>query len=315
MSRKISILLFAALCLSGTAHAQLLLRMKKTVEVSHRNVMLGDLVDVSSQLPDEWADRKVIAAPASGETSYYALTAIAAALSQYGDMRSVTLSGEPVISILRKDRVVEEEEFHEPIFDYLEETDPWAGKELKINILNVPKNTRVPVGNTTYKITRVDEKTSKGYSIAYATVIVDGIDEKEVPVGLEIQLMAEIWVVAKNLEMGHILEEGDLISEMHVVDSTANNISSRDDMIGFEVNRSLSVGTLLRRSEISKPMCAKRGERVAINAIGENLQITLRGKAMENGRLGERIMCMNERSNRQVLVELTGIGNGVLVRL
>ena len=62
-------------------------------------------------------------------------------------------------------------------------------------------------------------------------------------------------------------------------------------------------------------MCAKRGEWVAINAIGRNLRITLRAKALANGRLGDRIMCVNERSNRQVLVELTGMGNGVLVRL
>lgn len=315
MIRKISILLLAALSFSGTAHAQLTLRMKKTVEVSHRNVLLGDLVDVTSQLPDEWASRKVIASPSAGEMSYYALTSIAAALSQYEDMKRVTLSGEPVISILRKDRAVEKEEFHDPILEYLEQNAPWSGKELKISILNVPKNTRVPVGNTTYKIDRVDQKTSKGYSIAHVTVMVDGIDAAEVPVGLDIELMAEIWVVARNLEMGHLLEEGDLHSEMHVVDATANHISSVDDIGGFEVNRSLSAGTLLRRSEISKPLCAKRGEWVAINAIGQSLQITLRAKAMANGRLGERIMCVNERSNRQVLVELIGMGNGVLVRL
>lgn len=313
--KRVCLFFLTLCCLIGSVRADVVLRMKKVVEVSSRTVLLGDLVDSKAQMPDEWSDRRVMSAPPAGEMSYHALTTIASALSRYDDMARVTLSGEPVITITRKDRALDKDEFEDPIKAYLEETEPWKGKQVKVNILNIPRNTRVPVGNEIFRITRIDQKTSKGYSIAHVTVMVDGVDEAEVPVGLEIQLMTEVWVVAENLELGHILEEGDLISEMHVVDATANHISSSDDLVGFEVNRSLSAGTLLRRSEISKPLCAKRGEWVAINAIGEHLQITLRGKALANGRLGERIMCVNERSNRQVMVELTGMGNGVLVRL
>lgn len=313
--KRIPILVLLLGCLLGTARANLVLQIKKTVEVCSKDVLLGDLVKDASQLPDKWADRRVMAAPTAGEMSYHALTAIAYALSQYSDMKNVTLSGEPVISISRKDRKLKKDEFHDPLMAYLKKTDPWKGKDLKINLLNIPSNMRVPVGDTTYRISRIDKKTSKGYSVAYVKVVVDGVDTTEVPVGLEIQLMTKVWVVARNLDRGHLLEKSDLRGEMHVVDATANNISCAEDLAGYEVNRTLTAGTLLRRNEINKPMCAKRGDWVAINAVGKNLQVTLRGKALANGRLGDRIMCVNERSNRQVLVELTGLGNGVLVRL
>ncbi|MBN2164467.1 MAG: flagellar basal body P-ring formation protein FlgA [Pontiellaceae bacterium] len=314
MKQFLSILILLGF-LAGSASAAVVIKLKKTVEVCSKDILLVDLVDEWGDLPSEWKARRVLAAPPAGEMSYHALTAIAYALSRFDDMQNVTLSGEPVIAVSRKDRKMAMEEFHDPILSYLKETDPWKGQDIGIKVLNIPSNTHVPVGETKYRIRRIDQKTSKGYSLAHVAVIVDGVEAVEVPVGLEINLMTEVWVIAHNLEMGHILESSDLRSEMHEVDATANHVSSTEDLVGYEVTRTLTAGNILRSIDVSKPLCAKRGEWVAINAIGKNLQITLRGKAMANGRLGDRIMCVNERSNRQVLVELTGMGNGVLVRL
>ncbi len=313
--KRLSIIL-ALLCgLAGSLRAGTVLHLKNTVEVSSKDVLLGDLVVDSTLIPVEWITRRVMAAPPAGEVAYHALTAVAHGLARFDDMTRVTLSGEPVLTISRRDRRVEKEEFYQPLRNYLEKTEPWKSNDLDVHVLSIPRNTRIPAGETTYRITQVDQKTSKGYSLAYVSVIVDGVEEVEVPVGIEIQFLSEVWVVARNLERGHILEESDLRSEMHVVDSIGNYLSSKELVTGHEVTRALSVGNLLRRNAVGKPLCAKRGDWVAINALGSNLHITLRGKAMANGRLGDRIMCVNERSLRQVLVELTGSGHGVLVRL
>jgi flagella basal body P-ring formation protein FlgA len=114
---------------------------------------------------------------------------------------------------------------------------------------------------------------------------------------------------------GQILTKDDLRSEQQVVDATSQFVPSSENLEGYEVTHSLAVGSLLRRNAVSKPLCVKRGEWVSINAFGAGLHITLRGKALANGRLGERVMCVNERSQRQVLVELVGSGMGVLVRM
>jgi len=297
------------------AQAETVLYLQKSVEVSSRDVLLGDLVEDKRLIPVSWASRRVIAAPTAGNVSYHALTAIAHGLARYDDMKNVTLSGEPVISISRRERRVEKDEFYDPLMGYLKTSDDWKDKDLDVKIISIPRNTRIPAGETSYKISRIDEKTSKGYSVAYIDVLVDSLQEVEVPVGIEIQYLTEVWVATRNLDRGQILEEGDLRSEMHVIDATANYASSAMDLSGYEINRTVPAGQLIRRNVVSKPMCAKRGEWVAINAVGQNLQITLRGKALANGRLGDRIMCVNERSQRQVLVQLTSMGNAVLVRL
>lgn len=314
MKRLFLFLLMTLIC-AEQVQAEVVLYIKKSLEVTSREITLGDLVEDRSQIPAEWKTRRVLTAPPAGEVNYHALTTIAKALGRYTDMKAVTLSGEPVVSISRRERRIEKDEFYDPLMAYLKKHAPWSNKELDVKIINVPKNSRIPAGDTEYHISRIDQKTSKGYSVAYVIVMVDKVQELEVPVGIEIQQLTEVWVTTGTLERGHILSANDLRSEMHVVDATANYVSSSEDLSGHEVNRTVAAGDLLRRNVISKPTCAKRGEWVAINAAGQNLHITLRGKAMANGRLGEKIMCVNERSQRQVLVELTGFGNGVLVRL
>lgn len=313
--KRIFIVWAILLSLSTNLWAVKVIYLKNSAEVSRKDVLLGDLVVDVKLIPVEWAARRVMVAPPAGEVTYHALTAVAYGLSRYEDMRNVTLSGEPVLAISRRARRVEKEEFYQPVLDYLRKTDPWKGSDLDVKMLSISRNTRVPAGETSYQITQVDQKTSKGYSLAHVSLIVDGVEVAEVQVGVEIQLLTDVWVVARNLERGHIIDASDLRSEMHVIDSSGQYVSSKESVVGYEVTRDLPTSDLLRRNAISKPLCAKRGDWVSINAISNNLHITLRAKAMANGRLGDRIMCVNERSLRQVLVELTGSGNGVLVRL
>ncbi len=303
------------LFLAAAVSAENILLLRSSVKVTGAEVVLGDLVTDRSSLPEAWVKRRLFSAPPVGEVSYFALTTIAHALQDYHDMQRVMLRGEPVISVQREDRRLEQYELEEPILSYLSGASPWDGLDLQVDIISIPDNTRIPVGKTEFTVTAVDQKTSRGYSLAYVVVRVDGLKVKEIPVGIEIQSLTDVWVVRKNLSPGHLLELEDLRKEKRVVEATSGYVPSSEHMVGFEVTRGLGASTLLLRNSISKPVCVRRGEWVAINVYGGNLQITLRGKAMVNGRLGERILCVNERSQRQVLVELVGVGSGILVRM
>ncbi len=311
---KASILLFI-LSLAAAVPAETVLLLRSSVKITGADVVLGDLIADRSSVPAAWTERRLFSAPPVGEVGYYALTTIAHALQGYNDMQQVMLRGEPVISVHREDRRLEQDELEKPILDYLSEHSPWDGLDLQIEILSISENIRIPVGETDFTVTAVDQKTARGYSLAHMVIRVDGIKVKEIPVGVEIQSMTDVWVVRKNLSPGHLLEVEDLRREKRVVGATSGYVPSSEKMEGYEVTRSLGAGTLLMRNSVSKPVCVRRGDWVVINVYGSSFQITLRGKAMVNGRLGERILCVNERSQRQVLVELVGAGYGVLVRM
>ena len=313
--KKYWITLIVVCAFAFGAAAQQILLLRSSVKVSGSDVLLEDLLSDEVSVPDEWMKRRVFSAPPVGEVSYFSLTSIARALNRYYDMQNVVIRGEPVISIQREDRKVEKDELKASLLDYLSEHDPWTGLDLQLEIISIPDDTRIPVGDTEYKVAQIDQRTARGYSQAHVQIFVDDIEIKEIPVGIEIQSLTDVWVVRDNVEPGHLLMLEDLRSEKRVVDTTEGYVASSEDMEGFEVTRAMAAGSLLRRNSISKPVCVRRGDWVAINAFGANMHITLRGKALANGRLGERILCVNERSQRQVLVELVGLGNGILVRM
>lgn len=312
---KICLILIISTLSAAAQMVPRVLQLRDMVQVESKDVTLGDLVASRESLPQGWASRVVMKSPTAGNVTYHALTSVAYALQQYQDMKNVTLQGEPVISIDRKDRRLEQEELDAPIKAYLKVTDPWKGRELNVKVLSLPRDTRIPAGKAEYRIKDIDQKTSNGYSLVYVTVSVDGEEVADVSAGVEIQELTYVWVARQALPHGHILTQDDLRSEQRVVDATEQFVSSGEDLVGYEVSRTLAAGSLMRRSAVRQPLCIRRGDWVAINAYGSALHITLRGKAMENGRLGERIMCVNERSQRKVLVELTGSGQGRLVRM
>lgn len=310
----ITLLLVCVAAVSANA-AQTILLLRSSVKVTTADVLLEDIVSEEVVMPAEWKERRVFSAPPVGEVSYFSLTTVAHALNRYYDMQNVVIRGEPVITVQREDRKLEKDEFKQPLLDYLSDHSPWDGLDLQVEILSIPDDTRIPVGKTEFEIKQIDEKTARGYSQAHVMIRVNDQDIKEISIGIEIQSLTDVWVVRKNLTPGHLLSPNDLRSEKRVVNATEGYVASSEDLEGYEVTSALSAGGLLRRNAVSKPVCVRRGDWVAINAFGANLHITLRGKALANGRLGERILCVNERSQRQVLVELVGAGNGVLVRM
>lgn len=315
MNKKIIILVLALASVAFAASEQVVLLIRNAVKVTGADVVLEDLVTDVSVMPQEWCSRRVFSSPEVGDVSYFSLTSVANALHDYRDMHQVVLRGEPVISVQREDRRLEKDELEAPVTDYLSRHSPWDGLDLQVEILNIPSNTRIPVGKTEFEVTEIDQKTARGYSMAHVLIRVDAISIKEISVDIEIHSLTDVWVVRKNIGPGHILDSADLRSEKRVVDATSGYVPSSENLEGYEVTRSLAASTLLSRNAISKPVCVKRGDWVSINASGGSFLVTLRAKALVNGRLGDRILCVNERSQRQVLIELDGVGHGVLVRM
>lgn len=303
------------LSLAALVQAQTVLLLRSSVKVSGAEVLLQDLISDPALLPEEWAERRVFSSPPVGEVNSYALTTIAHALHNYYDMQRVVLRGEPIITVQRKDRRLTGNELEDPIAKYLAGHSPWKGQDLLVDVVQIPQNTRIPEGETTFSVTEVDEKTARGYSLAYVQIRVDDVSICEVPIGIEIQSLTDVWVVRNPLRPGHTLTSEDLRLEKRVVDATSGYVPGSEKMFGYEVSRGLSAGSMLLHSAVRKPVCVRRGDWVAINAYGGNMQITLRAKALANGRLGDRILCVNEQSQRQVLVEMVGSGQGVLVRI
>ncbi|PKR55935.1 flagellar basal body P-ring formation chaperone FlgA [Thalassospira marina] len=85
----------------------------------------------------------------------------------------------------------------------------------------------------------------------------------------------------------------------------ANVLRDPDDVIGKEVRRSIGPGEPLLNRDFTAPILVKRGALVTIRLETANMSLTARGKALENGSLGDVIRVVNLQSNKTVQVEVT----------
>jgi flagella basal body P-ring formation protein FlgA len=110
------------------------------------------------------------------------------------------------------------------------------------------------------------------------------------------------------------MSPGDKISESDInwlrVPATRvsqNIIDDTQNLIGFTPRRSLRPGELIRANDVEPPRLVEKGAIVSISYAFANMNLSARGRALENGALGETINVLNQRSHRTIQVEVTGI--------
>lgn len=118
-----------------------------------------------------------------------------------------------------------------------------------------------------------------------------GYVEAEVPV-----------VVAKrNIRCRAIITKEDVALKREPLSRLPQDvIFSLKDAIGKEARVSLKMGSVLRLSYVQAPVIIRRNQEVTIIARGKYVIVRAKGKALENGRLGEIIRVMNVDSKKQI---------------
>lgn len=86
----------------------------------------------------------------------------------------------------------------------------------------------------------------------------------------------------------------------------AGAVRDINDVIGKEVMRPANPNEPLMFRDLSNPILVRRGSLVLIRLVTANMSLTARGKAMENGSLGDVIRVVNQSSNKNIQVEVVG---------
>jgi flagella basal body P-ring formation protein FlgA len=111
----------------------------------------------------------------------------------------------------------------------------------------------------------------------------------------------------------HRMSPGDEITDADVdwmrVPATRvsqNIIDDTSHLIGFTPRRSLRPGEPVRSSDVEPPRLVEKGSIVSVTYQLANMSLSTRGRALEDGALGEIIKIVNPRSHRTIEVEVTG---------
>lgn len=122
-----------------------------------------------------------------------------------------------------------------------------------------------------------------------------------------IEKTTQVPVLTSSISTGDIISSTDIewidVATRHMVNDT---IIDADKLIGKTPVRMVEQGVPVRARDVVSPKLVSRGDEILLQFNQGGLQLSVRGKAMQNGAEGEFIRVMNLSSNQSLRGEVTG---------
>jgi flagella basal body P-ring formation protein FlgA len=123
----------------------------------------------------------------------------------------------------------------------------------------------------------------------------------------------EIAVLARALARGDVVKASDVVIERRPkLDGAADAVANVEQAVGLATRRSLRAGHPLRQSELMKAEIVQRNEMVTLIYEVPGILLTIRGKAMESGAIGDVVNVLNIQSKRTIQGIVAGPGRVIV---
>jgi flagella basal body P-ring formation protein FlgA len=131
--------------------------------------------------------------------------------------------------------------------------------------------------------------------------------------GLAVESM-EAAITTRALARGEIVKAGDVVIERRAKSEFANEPPApAAEVVGLAVRRAVRAGQPLHSAELAKPEIIHRGDMVTLHYEVPGIVISMRGKATENGALGDTVSVLNEQSKRTIQGVVSSPGHVTVV--
>ena len=118
----------------------------------------------------------------------------------------------------------------------------------------------------------------------------------------------EVLAYARSLATGEIVQPEDLVW-IKVAAAPSDAPGDADAVIGMSAKRPLRQGASASLRDVSTPVVIKAGDIVAVTYEDTGVALTLQGKAMASGAVGDSLMVQNTASKKIIETVVTGPGS------
>lgn len=144
-----------------------------------------------------------------------------------------------------------------------------------------------------------------------ARLVAPSIDEPkaELLISGKIERLLPVPVIKTTLSRGDIIDSYDIEwIDMKSSDIQDDIILNADDLIDMAPRRILVSGKPVRRIDLEYPQLVGRGQTISITYKDGFLNLSAKGKSMQNGAKGDIVRVVNLSSNRSIEAMVTGDG-------
>ena len=278
-------------------------RLRGDVTAKNDILTLGDLVE---NVPPTLATRPLFRAPALGSTGTIQSRRIAEAAAGLG-LGAVETGGRVQIAVQRAARRVGPAEIETALKRGLE-----TGYGLDTDLMTIRLDGEAPMMLAPLDLAGQASAIDMVYdprSHRVSALVSLGERQASLRVSGVVVEMREVAVLARGLNRGEPIREGDLVLEKRPRDGLNADVQSTvTAALGEVAQRSLPAGSVLREGDTAKPDLVARGETVTIVYATPGISLSMRGLANDNGRMGAVVNVVNVASKK--VLQATVIGPG-----
>ncbi|HPA37483.1 MAG TPA: flagellar basal body P-ring formation chaperone FlgA [Phenylobacterium sp.] len=117
----------------------------------------------------------------------------------------------------------------------------------------------------------------------------------------------EVLTYARSLSTGEMVQPEDLVWAK-VAAAPADAPRDADAVIGQSARRPLRQGAAVSLRDVAQPLVIKTGDVVTVSYEADGISLSIQGKALANGAIGDTLLVQNPTSKKTLQAVVTGPG-------
>lgn len=270
--------------------------IRQQAVVEGDQVRLGDLFD---GLPYDKAEREIAPAPAPGRRAMFDYRTLSRLARAYQVDWQATSTLDKVV-VERAAHIIASQQIEDLLIKTLEAQG--NGGELTVQLDNQAYNIPLPVTvEPTLAIEHLSHDPISGRFTAMIAAPATGDAVFEATLTGRSIPVIEVPVVTRPMRKGDVIGKADITMVKLPTERVGSNILvAEDHLVGMTPRRALSANTPVSTSDVMEPIILPRGTPVTIRLNHGGLNLTARGRVLDDAARGQLVRVMNISSNRVI---------------
>lgn len=307
------ILLWPAMSLPAKAdssHEKITILLKERLKASGEMILLGDIAHIegtNTSLIEQLKQTSLGKSPRPGYTKTIMPQNILYQLKKnHRDYKNFSFTGPNRCLVERQYREMSKQEVENCFVDLFYEKFSQEEFELDSVQAHLPKNIKIPEGNTKFEILFSRPPTQQEENFALK-IKQDGKLIKKIWISARLHYHTTVLMVLRNIPRGQTITLDDVSPQEKLVNHLDNeHLWDVLQAVGLISRQFIRAGTVLSLNMLKKPQLIKKGAIIKMVAENQNIRVVSLGKAMANGHRGEIIPARNLTSQKNVYGEVIG---------
>jgi flagella basal body P-ring formation protein FlgA len=192
---------------------------------------------------------------------------------------------------------IPEATFREIFVEYLCRRLAKDKSDVLVSKFKVIGNSPLPQGEIRFQVFQKDKRRFAGFVRLVAVCSVDGVVKGQVRLSGWVDIFESVVCTVRNLKKGDIIEKDDLYVARRNI---ARIVTDMSKALGFMAKHNIKEDACLKEWMLEQCPVVTRGDMVTIVAESDDLRVTVPGRVLEKGYLGELVKTQNVMSRKKI---------------